>query len=117
VKPKVYKHVDFKESFMRSHTIVRARTYKRVVPDWARNNKATQKIILQAFPNMATDPEQRAQAARWAAVIHLYFRVGYTRGQIVEELGSSYSKIHGVIRSILRVSKGLRADGSGSRMP
>jgi hypothetical protein len=105
--------MDGGEQFMSGHGIVKARTYKRRIPEWALSDKEVRKVILRAFPRMKSDSEQRALAARWASVIHLYFRVGYTRSQIAEEIGSSTDKIHGVIRSILRVSKGLRANGSG----
>jgi len=105
--------MDGGEHFMGGHGIVKARTYKRAVPMWALNDKAIRKMVLRAFPKFITDASQRERAARWASVIHLYFRMGYTRGQIAEEIGSNACKVHGVIRSILRVSKGLRADGSG----
>jgi hypothetical protein len=108
---KLQSQVSFDEPF--SYGVVKARTYKRGVPAWAFNDKKVRALILRAFPKMASSPTHKAGAGRWGAVIHLYFRMGYTRSQIAEELGSSTQKVHGVIRSILRVSKGLRADGSG----
>lgn len=117
---KLHNVMDGSEGFISGHGIVKARTYKRNVPKWALSDSSIRKVVLRAFPRMATDPRQRDAAARWAAVIHLYFRMGYTRSQIAEEIGSSTQKVHGVIRSILRVSKGLRADGNGklrSNMP
>jgi len=114
VKEQLNRSVDQQDPFLTGgHQVVGARKYKRAVPLWAMSDKATRKVILRAFPNFITDSVQREGAARWASVIHLYFRMGYTRGQIAEEIGSSACKIHGVIRSILRVSKGLRANGSG----
>jgi hypothetical protein len=109
--------MDGGEQFMGGHGIVKARTYKRKVPEWTKSDKAIRKVILRAFPGLASDPEQRKAASRWANVINLYFRLGYTRSQIAEEIGSSSSKVHGVIRSILRVSKGLRANGTGKLSP
>lgn len=95
------------------HQIVSARTYKRAVPRWTKNDRLIRELLLKTFPKMATDSRQHDSAARWGAVIHLYFRMGYTRSQIAEEIGSTSVKIHGIIRSILRVSKGIRADGRG----
>jgi DNA-binding NarL/FixJ family response regulator len=105
--------MDGGEQFMGGHGIVKARTYKRKVPEWTKSDKAIRKVILRAFPKTTEDPSQRKAASRWASVIHLYFRLGYTRSQIAEELNSTTLKIHNVVRSILRVSKGLRADGTG----
>lgn len=95
------------------HQIVHARTYKRAIPRWTKNDKSIRELLLRTFPRMREDDRQHEAAARWGAVIHLYFRMGYTRSQIAEEIGSTTVKVHGMIRSILRVSKGIRADGRG----
>lgn len=106
--------LDQNDGFMTGgHQIVHARTYKRVIPAWAVNGKEVQKVLLRAFPKLATDDRQRESAGRWTMVIHLYFRLGYTRGQIAEELDTTTERVKGYIRSIYRVSKGLRADGKG----
>lgn len=107
--------LDQSDRFNVAHQVTGARTYKRRVPTWAMNDQLIRRLLLKTFPKMATSKVQRASAARWGAVIHLYFRMGYTRSQIAEEIGSTAVKVHGVIRSILRVSKGLRADGSGAK--
>lgn len=105
--------IEGNETFAQGHQLVGARTYKRPVPAWALNDKTVRKMIVRAFPRMFEDAAAHASASRWASVIQLYFRLGYTRTQVAEEIGSSAQKISGVIRSILRASKGLRADGSG----
>lgn len=105
--------VDANDQFMTGHGVVKVRTYKRAVPKWTRNDKAVRALILRSFPKMNTDSAQRNAAARWASVIHLYFRMGYTASQVAEEIGSTTMKIEFVIRSIHRVSKGLRANGTG----
>lgn len=96
-----------------SSQIVQARTYRRASPIWTKSDKKIQELITRSFPKVQSSPTQRAAAAKWVSVIHLYFRMGYTRSQIAHELGSTYTKIKGIIRSITRVSKGLRADGYG----
>src|ERR1700719_4810332 len=106
--------LDYNECFMtRGHQIVHARTYKRKVPAWTLKDKEVQKVLLRAFPKLATDDNQRESAGRWVWVIQLYFRLGYTRGQIADELVTTTERIKGVIRSIYRVSEGRRADGRG----
>jgi DNA-binding NarL/FixJ family response regulator len=94
---------------------VGARAYTRIIPEWVKSREKASEVILRAFPKAKSDPAQRASAARWAVVIHLYFRMGYTRSQIAEEIGTTTEKIKGVIRSIYRVSEGRRADGRGLR--
>lgn len=95
------------------HQIVKARAYPRKPPLWAMSDTKIRQLILRSFPKAHTSDTQRAAAGRWASVIHLYFRMGYTRPQIAHEIGSTTTKVHGIIRSILRVSKGLRANGQG----
>lgn len=105
--------LDRADSFMGGHQIVNARTYKRKIPNWVFNDKKVREIITRGFPSMLTNENQKEGAARWASVIHLYFRMGYTRSQIAEEIGSTSLKIHNVIRSIRRVSNGQRSNGTG----
>ena len=110
--------VDANDGLMGSR-IVGPRSYRgRKMPTWAMDDKKVQHLLLSTFPRMKEDSaagrRQRDSAARWHAVIHLYFRMKYTCSQIAEELGSSHCKIKNVIRSIQRVVRGLRAD---SRKP
>lgn len=112
---KLGQQFDYSEPFMNGHQIVNARTYKRSVPEWAYNDAAVKDLLLTAFPKLKTDKRQATAAARWVSVIHLYFRMKYTRSQIAEELDSTVSRIDSVIRSIYRTAKGHRANGSGSR--
>ena len=93
--------------------IVGARTYKRKTPKWVLDDKKIGILLLRSFPKLATNSSQREAAGRWAAIIHLYFRMGYTRNQVADEIGSTEEKIKSIIRSIRRVFKGLRANGSG----
>ena len=115
-KKQLGRSLDQNDGFMQGgHQIVHARTYKRKTPAWTINDKEVQKVLLRAFPKLATDDRQRDSAGRWTMVIHLYFRLGYTRGQIAAELDTTTERVKGYIRSIYRVSKGRRADGKGPR--
>ena len=35
------------------HQIVKARTYKRIVPAWALSDKKVRQLLLRSFPNFA----------------------------------------------------------------
>lgn len=98
-----------------AHGVVKPRTYKKRIPLWAVNDSKIKELIQRSFPNWQSNPRMRDDAARWAAVIHLYFRVGYTRSQIAHEIGSTDCKISGIIRSIKRASLGLQGNGRGPR--
>src|ERR1700752_1077416 len=106
--------IDQSDSFVGAHRIVHARSYKRKPPSWACNDRKVRDLLLRSFPKMASDKKQHEASARWGAVIHLYFRMGYTESQVAEEIGSTTTKVHFVVRSIFRVSKGLRANGTGA---
>jgi hypothetical protein len=95
------------------HQIVGLRQRKRAVPEWARSNSKVRKLLLRSFPKLATDAKQRAQAARWALIIHLYFRLQYTHRQVAAEIGITSQRVHDLLRSIRRVSNGDRANGTG----
>ncbi len=113
-KKQLGKSLDQNDGFMTGgHQIVHARSYKREVPSWTLNDKTVRRLLLRSFPKLATDGRQRDSAARWGMVIHLYFKMGYTRSQIAEELDTTTERIKGVIRSIQRVSAGRRANGTG----
>jgi hypothetical protein len=89
------------------------RTKERKVPEWTKNNKKTQQVLLRSFPKLRTDLKQRLQAARWARIIHLYFRMQYTYRQVAAELEMPPRAVDSMIRSIKRVAAGRRANGTG----
>jgi hypothetical protein len=89
--------------------------YDRETPDWIRSNESIQKILLTAFPRLKTDENQRKRAGRWARVIQLYFRLGWTIGEIADEINVKQNVVSMIIRSIVRTARGERADGSGPR--
>lgn len=91
------------------------RRQERDTPEWARTNEGIQKILLVAFPRLREDSKQRAAAARWARVIQMYFQMGWTRFEIADELNIKPGTVLTLTRSIVRTSKGLRANGSGPR--
>jgi hypothetical protein len=105
--------LDSDDPFMtRGHGIKKPRTDdKKSVPDWALNDKEVQKIVLTSFPKYATNGRQRKSAARWIRVIHLYFRMGMTRGQVASEMNLKPIVIKGIIEGIRRLAAGIRYDG------
>jgi hypothetical protein len=107
-------------------------------PEWAVNDVTLRAVLLRAFPNMKTNPTQRARARRWAFIIQHYFRLGYTAqrvalevryedakksgqdwdaanaeqsGKAVEqEIENLVKRVTDTVGRISRVAKGLRTD-------
>ncbi len=106
-------HFDGNDPFMTGgHQIIKTRRGNRVIPEWARDNKKIQKILLKSFPKLGTDRKQRAQAARWAAIIQLYFRVQMTRSQVEAETKLSQNVVKMLIRNIARAASGKPSYGT-----
>lgn len=115
--------IDSRDRFMSNHNVrsggqgaVASAQRRANPPKWTRTNEGIQIVIRRAFPHFETNKRQRLAAARWARIIYLYFRVGYTYSQIAEEMklqsASSrrpYCKVETIIRSIHRVAAGRAA--------
>lgn len=95
------------------HQILKPRSSKKQIPDWARDDKKVREIVLRSFPKLLEDDRQRKAAARWIRVIHLYFRMHMTRGQVAQEMGIESSQVRDFVRNIRRVAAGRRSDTKG----
>jgi hypothetical protein len=105
-------HLDGSDPFMTGgHQVLKPRSNdKKRVPEWALDDKEVQRIVLRSFPKYATDRRQRQRAARWIRIIHLYFRMGMTRGQVADEIGVKPKIVRDLLLRICRVAVGKRAD-------
>jgi Putative helix-turn-helix protein, YlxM / p13 like len=102
--------------FMYGFQIKRFRTgYKKDTPEWAKTYGGVQKVLLTAFPRLHTSLNQRRRAARWAQIIYLFYFKDFSESQIAEELNIKIRAVPDVIFRAQRVSRGLRADGTGPR--
>ena len=107
--------------------IVGPRSYRgRKLQAWAMNDAEVQRLLLFAFPRMHDKrpryKRQREDAARWARVIHLYFRMKYTASQVagmvfdydpIDGYGRRKevpctTKIRGIVQQIQKKLKALR---------
>lgn len=105
---------DGQDPFMtKGHSIRTMRQGHRAIPDWAKDKRKLQDMLLRSFPKMKTDVRQRTRAGRWALVIYLYYNLNFTTGQIAEETGLTSKHITVLLTGIRRVSRGLRYDGRG----
>jgi len=95
------------------HQIKKIREGAHDIPEWTKSDAEIRRLLLRSFPALETNDLQRRRAARWARVIHLYFRLNTPHGQIAQELRLSLNKVKMTIRSIKWAAAGKRADGTG----
>jgi AT hook motif len=101
------KKFDSNDSFMtRGYQIKKIRTRQKEIPAWAINNEGTKKVLLRAFPKLASSVLQRKRAARWGLIIHLFYRVNMTKSQVAAELKTKPTVINRVLQSIRACAKG-----------
>jgi hypothetical protein len=84
---------------------------------WVNSKPEIKRILLTAFPNQATSVTQRKRAGRWLRVIHLYYRMGYTKVQIAEEMSTTLDTIKSILRNMNRARLGLKTNNGKPRVP
>jgi hypothetical protein len=109
--------VDSKDRFMEGHQIKKIRGRVRENPDWAYDNKVVQALIdgAKGLNKWRTNPRQRVRAARWAGVIHYYYRMGLSRSVVAKELGVPEKVVNGILKRINRIMKGKDSGNRGGR--
>ena len=109
-------YFDGNDPFMTNgHQILKIRQGNRKIPAWAKDKRKIQAILLRSFPKLRTDVHQRARAARWMAIIQLYFRVQMTRSQVAAETKLPPNVVKMLIRNISRAASGLPSYGTKKR--
>ena len=104
--------VDGSEGFMEGHQITKVATKERVVPEWAMSNKEVQRILLMAFPKLATNPRQRKSAAIYTRIIYLYWRMKLPVTIVGREMGMDKVTLDRKIQILNRLAKGLTPSGT-----
>lgn len=110
-KQDMRKIFDVSPDFIRSSQIVTIRRPCRRSPHWAFEDEKIKKLLLKAFPKLATDADHRKKAGRWARIIQLYFRTRMSYRETAEEIGESVGVVHNIINRITRVSKNRSTRG------
>ena len=65
----------------------------RCVPLWSLDDDCVRELILTSWPRWRTHAAQRRAAARWAAVITLYWRLGWTAPDVADSLRSTTGSV------------------------
>jgi hypothetical protein len=105
--------VDFEDSFNQGNQIHSFyRNSNKHLPTWMKDDAAIQKILLQVFPKLEVDKQQRRAAGRWAQVIQIYFRMNQPAGVVARQMAISIPRVRSLVRSIYRASLGLTTRGT-----
>lgn len=83
----------------------------RPAPMWTRDKATVRGLLLRAFPNLHSNPEQGERAGRWLRVIQLYYFMGLGQRACAEEIGISAKAVNNIIERIKHVRDGKRANG------
>lgn len=95
------KRLDGSDTFMnRGHQIKKVRGREKEIPAWALSDEETRKIMLKAFPKLLTDPKQRKSAARWAAVVHLFYRMNMSKSGVAHELKIRRTNVNRIVQRL-----------------
>jgi hypothetical protein len=81
------------------------RHQEKEVPVWAVKDESLRVILLAAFPKLHTNVSQRKAAARWAQVIQLYYRQGWTEAEVADEMMEKVNSIRCVVFRIKKVAE------------
>jgi hypothetical protein len=84
---------------------------KHETPPWIRSDIKLRELLQKHFPKQQTNPRQRAQAGRWAVVIHRYFRMEQTDSQIEFDMAWKPGTVGSLVQQIRHAIAGLRLDG------
>lgn len=101
----------FDEDIHGGFQIKEIRPKSRGIPEWARTNEGIQKVLLTAFPKLHINPSHRQRAGRWAQVIELFFKRGWSETDVAEALQETVGNIRRLVVSISWVSEGKTVDG------
>lgn len=100
--------------------IHRVRGRKRSTPEWAKDDKQIQGLLLQAFPRLQEDGAERRRAGIWARIIYLHFRKHLTYGQVASEMTTAgrpfnEGQVRAALQRIRRVANGWQSNKKALR--
>jgi predicted DNA-binding protein YlxM (UPF0122 family) len=81
------------------------------MPEWMKDEKNVRELLLRVFPKLKTNDRQRKRAARWVAIIGLYFKTAWSARDVAEKLNTTEKKIYDTAQRITRAGAGLRTTG------
>lgn len=96
------------------HQIIKERKGSKWFPAlWTKDDEKVQALLIRVFPNMKTNSLERQRAGRWVRVIHLFFRLGLSYGQVSDEMGIGVRCVEDTVRSIHRAAAGRQTNNRG----
>ena len=87
------------------HRVPYRNNKQKEVPAWAIKDESLRTVLLTAFPRLHTNLSQRKAAARWAQVIQLYYRQGWTETEVADEMMEKVNSIRCLVYHIRKVAE------------
>ena len=109
------RNFDSNDPFMTNPNFVKGREGTHAIPEWTKDDKQVQELLLRSFPKWRTSTWHREHAARWNRIIHLYYRMNLTQGQVAEEMNLTLKVVNHVLTRINKVAAGLSTNGRPRR--
>ena len=100
---KLLKEVFGVDGFQVHHTPYRRE--KKKTPEWAIKDENLRTILLVAFPRLHINASQRKSAARWAQVIQLFYRQGWTETEVADEMLETVCSIRHLVFRIRKLAE------------
>lgn len=93
-----------------SQIVMTRKRWRKKAPDWVMDDVKIRKLLLRVFPKLHIDAGQRIRAARWAAIIRMYYSSGMTETDIAQEIGGTPNAIRQTRKRVLWAYGGLAAN-------
>jgi hypothetical protein len=106
------------DQFMTGHQILTDRTgYSRLAPEWTKSKFETGKLLINTFPKYRTNALQKARMLRWSQIIHRYWRLQNSAGEIAEDFKIPLYEVKNYITRIKHAAAGLNTAGNPRGLP
>lgn len=106
------------DQFMSGHQILTDRTgYSRLAPEWTKSEFETGKLLVTTFPKYRTNKLQKARMLRWFQIIHRYWRLQNSAGEIAKDFKIPLYEVKNYITRIKHAASGLNTAGNPRGLP
>jgi hypothetical protein len=79
---------------------------------WTLDDDQVKALLQRVFPRLALDERERERAGRWARIIHLYYRLGYSYGDAAAELKIPMHTVRNVLARMRRARANRPCNGN-----
>jgi hypothetical protein len=86
--------------------------YSKEIPPWVHDDGAINSLLLGKYPKLASQWSALQKAVYWNYVIRLYFRLGWSAGDVAQFLNKDTDTVENLVRAIRKAGERLhKVDG------